>query len=93
VKKKKKEKEKDSINEEANENKEEIKKITEIIDARLGGAGLKYDINILSVENCLASFTSPELLANENAFGCVNCTRQFIRQKNKRNERIRYRTS
>jgi len=86
---------KEELREEKNDKKEnEVKTIIELIDARKSGAGLKVDIGSkISLEDCLAVFTSPELLTSDNAFGCINCTRQFIRQKIKRNERTRNRTA
>ncbi|XP_024028854.1 ubiquitin carboxyl-terminal hydrolase 2 [Morus notabilis] len=35
----------------------------------------------VSVETCLAHFTKPELLSNENSWHCENCSKKVLRQK------------
>ncbi|PON32745.1 Ubiquitinyl hydrolase [Parasponia andersonii] len=43
----------------------------------------------VSVETCLAHYTKPELLTNENAWHCENCSKSLVRQKSEASKQLK----
>uniref|UniRef100_A0A803Q768 ubiquitinyl hydrolase 1 n=1 Tax=Cannabis sativa TaxID=3483 RepID=A0A803Q768_CANSA len=44
----------------------------------------------VSVETCLSHYTKPELLSNENAWHCENCSKALVRQKLDAGKQLKY---